>query len=291
VKLCSVLSLVLLALSVVAVTQEPQTVVTGLMSEHFEVPFRLFRGYLVVVQGNLGTCEAMDFLVDTGADPSVIDSKVAQRLTLKEVDGRLALNNQTIEVKRAVLPSIQIGPLRAESLPVLVRDLKFLQSGLGVSVNAVIGLDVLGQRSFTIDYKKTKIIFGPVRPLDFETPFQSDLPLVTVEMEAEGRSIHVLVDTGASGLLLFRSRIRDRFPNLTSLGEKTSSNMGGKFRLERVVFARIRLGGMDFVQQKAFVVDDQEDEGGEFDGSLGVSTLGLNQIAFDFERRTLWWRR
>lgn len=283
-KLASIVFLLLLAPSVIATPREPQGVIAGSMSEHFEVPFRLFRGYLIVVQGQIGTAEAMNLLIDTGADPSVIDSKVAQQLKLNQVAGRLALLNQNIEVKRAVLPSLQVGPLRAEFLPVLVRDLKFLQSGLGVSVDAVIGLDVLGQRSFTIDYKKTKIIFGPVRPLDFEIPFQSEPPFVTVQIDAEGRHIQVLLDTGASGLLLFRSRVNDRFPNLTSLGEKTSSNMGGTFRLERLLFARVRLGGMDFVQQKAFVVDDQEDGGGDFDGLLGVSILGLTQIAFDFQR-------
>jgi hypothetical protein len=48
---------------------------------------------------------------------------------------------------------------------------------------------------------------------------------------------------------------------------------------------------MDFVQQKAFIVEDQKDKGPEFDGLLGISTLGLTQIAFDFERRTVWCKR
>jgi predicted aspartyl protease len=291
VKLCSIPSVLLLALSVAATAQEPQGVVIGSMSEHFEVPFRLFRGYLMVVQGSLGTGNAMNFLVDTGADPSVIDSKVAQRLKLNEVNGKLALLNQNIEVKRAVLPSLKIGPLRAESLPILVRDLAFLQSGLGVSVDGVIGLDVLGRSNFALDYKRKRLIFGSVQPLNSRLSFQSGPPFITVQIEADGQQMNLLLDTGASGLLLFRSRIRDRFPYLTASGEKASSNMGGDVRLQQVMFAKIRLGETDFGRQKAFLVEDQRDSGREFDGLLGISTLGLTQIAFDFERHILFWKK
>jgi predicted aspartyl protease len=291
VKLYSILPLLLVALSVAATAQEPQGVVIGSMSEHFEVPFRLFRGYLMIVQGNLGTAEATNFLIDTGADPSVIDSKVARTLELNEVDGKLALLNQNTEVKRAVLPSIQIGSLRAESLPILVRDLKFLQSGLGVSVDAVIGLDVLGRTNFVVDYARKKLIFGSVQPLNSRLSFQSSPPFVTVQIEADGQQMNLLLDTGASGLLLFRNRIRDRFPHLTASGEKSSSNMGGDVRLQQVIFAKMRLGETDFVRQKAFLVEDQRDSGREFDGLLGISTLGLTQIAFDFERHMLFWKK
>jgi hypothetical protein len=39
-------------------------------------------------------------------------------------------------------------------------------------------------------------------------------------MEVDGVSIHLLLDTAASGILLFESRIRDRLPQLISLGER-----------------------------------------------------------------------
>jgi predicted aspartyl protease len=108
-------------------------------------------------------------------------------------------------------------------------------------------------------------------------------------MEVDGVSLDLLLDTAASGILLFQSRIRDRLPELIRLGERTSSNMGGEFRLQRVILARTKFGETDFGQQNAFVVEDQEDESREFDGLLGPSALGLKQIAFDFQRHRLWW--
>jgi len=51
------------------------------------------------------------------------------------------------------------------------------------------------------------------------------------------------------------------------------------------------LGETDFGQQKAFVVQDQEDTSRQFDGLLNPSALGLKQIAFDFQRRTFSWKK
>ena len=110
-------------------------------------------------------------------------------------------------------------------------------------------------------------------------------------MEVDGVSIDLLLDTAASGILLFQSRIRDRLPQLNSLGERKSSNMGGDFRLQRVLLATTNFGETDFGQQNAFVVEDQEDESREFDGLLGPSALGLKQITFDFQRHTFSWAR
>lgn len=258
---------------------------------YLDVPFEMYRDYLIVVQGSLGGTKKLNFILDTGADPSVIDSHTAQKLHMVGVAGKLALLNQNVEVQQAVLPSVQIGPLRADSLPVLIRDLGFLEKSLGIRIDAVIGLDVLSLSNFSIDYARKKIVFGTGQSFVSAVRFQSGPPFVTVQMEVDGVSIRLLLDTGASGLLLFQSRIHDRLPQLTVLDEKTSSNMGGDFRKKRVLLTKTNLGGMDFGQQTAFVVEDQEDTGRDFDGLLGTSALGLKQIAFDFERLTFSWNR
>lgn len=256
-----------------------------------EIPFQIYRDYLIVVQGSLGDIQRLNFILDTGADPSVIDTKTAQRLHLVGVAGKLALLNHNVAVQRAVLPSVQIGPLRPESLPVLIRDLGFLEKSLGIRIDAVIGLDVLSLSNFSIDYARKKIVFGTGQSFVSAARFQSGPPFVTVQMEVDGVSIRLLLDTGASGLLLFQSRIHDRLPQLTVLDENTSSNMGGDFRKKRVLLTKTNLGGTDFGQQTAFVVEDQEDTGRDFDGLLGTSALGLKQIAFDFQRLTFSWKR
>jgi hypothetical protein len=258
---------------------------------HCEIPFRTYRDYLVVVQGSLGGKLRRNLIIDTGTDPSVIDSRAAQELHMAGVVGKLAVHDQVVDVQQAVLPSVQIGTLRAESLPVLIRDLGFLQKDLGIRIDAVIGLDVLSLSNFSINYTTKRIVFGVTPVSGSSVPFQSAPPWLTVRMEVDGVSIHLLLDTAASGILLFQSRIRDRLPQLNRLGERKSSNMGGDFRLQRVLLATTNFGETDFGQQNAFVVEDQEDESREFDGLLGPSALGLKQIAFDFQRHTLSWKK
>jgi predicted aspartyl protease len=258
---------------------------------HHEILFQKYRDYLIVVQGSLGDTQRLNFIIDTGTDRTVMDSRVAQKLHMVGVVGRLAVHDQVVEVQQAILPSVQIGALRAEFLPVLIRDLAFFQKGLGIRIDAVIGLDVLSLSNFSIDYTTKRIVFGAVPISGSSAPFQSTPPWLTVPMEVNGVSLHLLLDTAASGILLFQSRIRDRLPQLISLGERKSSNMGGDFRLQRVLLATTNFGETDFGQQNAFVVEDQEDRSREFDGLLGPSALGLKQIAFDFQRRTFSWKR
>jgi Aspartyl protease len=259
--------------------------------EQCELPFQTYRDYLVVVQGSLGAKLRRNLIIDTGTDPSVIDSRVAQELHMAGVVGRLAVHNQVVDAQQAVLPSVQIGTLRAKSLPVLIRDLGFLQKDLGIRIDGVIGLDVLSLSNFSINYTTKRIVFRVTPVSGSSVPFQSAPPWLTVRMEVDGVSIDLLLDTAASGILLFQSRIRDRLPQLISLGERKSSNMGGDFRLQRVLLATTKFGETDFGQQNAFVVEDQEDESREFDGLLGPSALGLKQIAFDFQRHTLSWKK
>ena len=256
-----------------------------------EIPFQAYRSYLIVVQGSLGDTQRLNFIIDTGTNPSVIDSRIAQKLHMVGEVGRLAVHDQVVEVQQAVLPSLKIGALRATFLPVLIRDLAFLQKGLGIRIDAVIGLDVLSLSNFSIDYTTKRIVFGAAPVSGSLVPFQSAPPWLTVRMEVDGVSIHLLLDTAASGIILFQSRIRNRLPQLISLGERRSSNMGGDFRLQRVIVARTKFGETDFGQQNVFVVEDQEDESREFDGLLGPSALGLKQIAFDFQRRTFSWEK
>src|SRR6516225_1359233 len=255
-----------------------------------QLPFRTYRDYLVVVQGSLGGKIKRNLIIDTGTDPSVIDRRLAQELHMPGVAGTLAVHDRVVDAEQAVLPSVRIGTLRAEFLPVLIRDLGFFQKDLGIRIDGIIGLDVLSLSNFTIDYTTRRIVFGAAPVYGSSAPLQSTPPWLTVKMEVDGVSIRVLLDTAASGIILFQSRIRNRL-QLISLGERMSSNLGGVVHLERVILETTKLGETEFGQKNAFVVEDQEDETGEFDGLVGPSALGLKQIAFDFQRHTLSWEK
>jgi len=48
------------------------------------LPVRVYQGYLVIVEVAIGDGHRLNFLVDTGAFPSVVDQKIAHDLRLTE---------------------------------------------------------------------------------------------------------------------------------------------------------------------------------------------------------------
>ena len=255
-----------------------------------KLPFHLSWGYLVIVQGHIGNVQKLNFLVDTGAYPSVVDQKIAQDLGLPDQPARVNLSNKTIQTRTVILPSLALGPIRVSSLLVLTQDLSFFQKNLGNRVDAIVGLDVLRNSSFTIDYKTKEIVFGPIESLSFSAPFETDTPVVTIPMESLHRHLRLVVDTGGPDLMLFQSRL----PNATAfqpLGTEHVRDAGGAFQRRRVRIPDVYLGKEKIGSQIAFVVDDRKNYGDNFDGVVGVRGVQLWKIAFDFEHRKFCWER
>jgi predicted aspartyl protease len=255
-------------------------------------PFHLCWGYLVIVEGNVGNFQKLNFLVDTGAYPSIIDRRIADKLGLAEQPARARVNlsNQTVQTRTVILPSLTVGPIHIVSLPVLSQDLTFIQKDLGYRIDAIVGLDVLRKSSFTIDYKAKEMLFGTTENFTFSAPFETDSPIVTVRIESQHRQFRLVVDTGSPDLMLFRSRLADSI-GFQPLGTEIAMDASGKFQRQKVRIPEVILGREKIGSQIAFVIDDSKDDGDDFDGVLGAKGAQFWKIAFDFEHRRLWWER
>ncbi len=253
-----------------------------------KLPIRLYWGYLVIVEGSIGDFQKLSFLVDTGAYPSVIDRKIALKLGLAEQPSRVNLQNKSVQTGLVTLPSLLLGPVRVESLPVLTEDLSFLRKALGYKVDAIIGLDVLGKSSFTVNYVTKEMVLGPVESLPFSAPFDTDVPIVTVRTKFQNQQLRLVVDTGGPDLMLFQSRMPDSTA-VQTLATEDTANLSGIVRLRKMRIPEVYLGEEAIGPQTAFVVDDRKDEGDNFDGVLGMRGPQFSKIAFDFERRRFFW--
>jgi predicted aspartyl protease len=253
-----------------------------------KLPIRLFWNYLVMVEGSIGNVQKLHFLVDTGAYPSIVDQKIARNLGLAEQPARVNLANKSIQTGRVILPSLILGPLRVEALPVLTQDLSYMQKAVGYKVDAIIGLDVLRRSSFTINYRSKEIRFGPVEGLTFSAPFDTDAPVVTIRTRFQNHQLRLVVDTGSPDVMLFGSRMPDS-PGLQTLGTQETVNASGTLRLRKVWIPEVYLGQERIGGQAAFIVNDHKDAGDDFDGVLGMKAPQQSKIAFDFERRRFSW--
>lgn len=250
-----------------------------------ELRFRLYRNYLIVVQGNLGWFEGLNFLIDTGANPTAVDQKIAKKLGLKGQSKNLQLLDGSERVEEVGLPTLQLGPIRAESHRGIVQDLSPLENNLGIRIDAIVGLDILAAETFTIDYETKEIIFGDIDPLPFALPFNTRPPTLTLQLQVEGEAVPLLLDTGAKDVLLFECSLQGHGRALATIGEKLSSSSQGKaFYVQEARLSAVHLGAAELRAMRVLVVPGKQSCGWGFAGVLGMSALGFRQIAFDFQR-------
>src|SRR6202035_1083589 len=55
------------------------------------VKFDLYRDYLIVGRGSAGPLKGLNFLLDTGASPTVLDRRVAEKLQLDQLPASIAV--------------------------------------------------------------------------------------------------------------------------------------------------------------------------------------------------------
>jgi predicted aspartyl protease len=261
------------------------------IAESTTVPFKLYRDYLIVVQGSMGPLERLNFLVDTGANPTAVDRKLARKLRLtSEETITITRVNGSMRVKRILLPTVRLGPIRAESLPAVIQDLDPVGVSLGVRVDGIIGFDVLSQSSFAIDYHSKRIVFGAVEPSGLSTPIHSGPPTFTVQLQVQDRPVSLLVDTGSANLIFFDCQLPiHEFPPHDLKALLNSS--GVLYQLREVLVSKIRLGVADFGVKPALIADEHVNCDRSLDGVIGPSSLGLKWIAFDFDHLLFRWRR
>ncbi len=251
------------------------------------VRFNLYRGYLILAQGSAGPLNHLSLLLDTGTSSTILDQRLARRLGLVERPAVIGVANGRVQARATTVPSVGIGPIRRNNFPVLIRDLGFLQRSLLVPVDAVIGLDVLGQVSFMVDYTSREIHFGSPITLPISIPLQLKGGLATVDAELNHAPVHLLLDTGASSLILFETRMPKSVSGQSIGVVKRSTNLNGNFERKQVWLHSLKLGEAEFGHEPAFVVRDRSDTGRDFDGLISPAALGITRIAVDVERGVL----
>jgi tetratricopeptide (TPR) repeat protein len=164
----------------------------------FTVDFHLVKEK-VVVRARINGAAPQDFVVDTGAENTVITRPTMDRLGIVPITATLSAGVGDIGLRGlqlARLDSLEVGALKVRNVPVLVkspplRDIPFRETE---SLSPL----ALGY-SMTIDYKTQKLTFGkrlPAEPKDFELPMRL-YRLATVRgIVTGGHSANFVVDTG-----------------------------------------------------------------------------------------------
>ena len=188
------------------------------------------------------------FLVDSGADSSVVGQGVARDLKLPlGTPAKLNSMTGTTVVSRALVNELSFGPstVRYLELPVL------LERDMGA--DGLIGIDALVQQRLMMDFEQRVIKVEdarvPAKRLDGEivvTARRKRGQLILTQVRAGGLAVEAVVDTGSQvtiGNLALRDRLirgnRDKFVTVAVTGVT-----GVTINLQLARVAQLQLGGV-----------------------------------------------
>lgn len=254
------------------------------------LPFRLSSGYLIQVEGRIGSHAHLKLILDTGASISIVGQKMAQKLKLK-LDGQPAQGfnfDRNLQWETATLPEIQFGPIRAANVAVLVGDLDRYSEFAG-NADAIIGMDLLRLNNFTIDYGSRHLIFDPVAPRTYLAGGDPTTKCLIIELQVQDRPLRLIVDTGLQGILLYEERLRRSVPELRTSGSIKTASMGGRVPAKQATLPDVGIGNKNRELPVVLLPAPQEDMLPGIDGIVGVAALQARRVHFDFYRRSLTW--
>jgi hypothetical protein len=188
------------------------------------------------------------FVVDSGADTSVIGLRIARDLKLP-LGTPIILNNMTDRniVDRVRVDSLSLGPS-------IIRDLQLpalREADLGGA--GMIGIDALARQRLMMDFEKRLIrvedASRPARSLPGDIVVTARLrrgQLILTEVRAGGLTLEAVIDTG-SQITIGNSALRDKLVRrrLGKLETVTATGVTGKtVQLQLAQVAELRLGSV-----------------------------------------------
>jgi hypothetical protein len=252
------------------------------------IPIQIYRNFLVIAEGQIGGLPGpANFLVDTGTAPSVVSTKLAAQLGLTTRPSPSIALGTTASTQMSTLPEIELGPIRATSLPVLVADLSRLESDFGVPIAGIIGMDVLSKADFTLDYDARQIEFGAVSHEGIPVNYDARAGIAVARVKVGNMTARLLVDTGSEFVVL----LGGNFGEAEGLVLRNTSQSGvsladQKMHLQKFFAPDVSLGGRNFSTETVYVVTGKTDP--VFDGLLGVRALGFRKLSYDRACETLY---
>ena len=203
-----------------------------------EMQFRLVRNTVIVVPMMAGGEGPFDFVLDTGADTTIVDPALADKLSLSsltQIQQTTLAGNRASSVSRVA--ALGSGQVQVRNLPVLIQDLAEIRK-LDSHVQGIAGQDFLSHFNYLLDYPKHTIRFE----LADEIRDAIEGERVPVEVvgnrmmvASEARSYHeaklsLRLDSGANSVVVMRtaSQALDLLTHQNGLASTSGGQVGMK---------------------------------------------------------------
>jgi predicted aspartyl protease len=202
-----------------------------------------------------------DFVVDTGAERTVIARELASQLDLGEGrKARMHSMSEVSDVTTVIIPELEVGGKQVHQIhaPALARR--------HLGAEGMLGVDSLKTQRVSFDFVRQQMTVTPSRKR--EEKWARDAIVVTarsrfghlvlVDADVDGQKVWVIIDTGSQATI-GNSALRRKLEKKGRLGltrpVEMTSVTGGKVMAEQTVTKKIRIGGMDLRQMPIAFAD------------------------------------
>jgi len=275
-------------------TEEPAShgFAEGLESASLDISLGINHVYLTATVNGVGP---FNFILDTGAGLTIVDTKLADTLGLQGAGTLPAAGIGGLEVgKFARIDSISLGDLSLFDLTVGVIDFGMINSMTAMPIHGIIGYNLFSRLIVEIDYAGEKLnIFEAESDLfaggedTLECEIEANHPIVKgyVNDSIEGR---FRFDTGSQNFLdlntpfVKNNNLKDDI--VRDLGEYDILGIGGTSKTSLVFIKSFTLGKFRLPE---VLTGLYESETGIFstenvDGNVGGGVLGWFKVGFDY---------
>jgi len=239
------------------------------------------------------------FVVDTGAERTVVSRELADRLTLAPAGPVTLLSIAGAgRVETAVVPRLQLASSRSHmpsfEAPIL--------SEVHLGAIGMLGIDSLQAKRVVLDFRAMRMSIEDApraRQADFEeivvTARRRLGQLILVDAEAEGQKVHVIIDTGAA-VSIGNPALRERLERRRKLGAvipiRITSVTGEETAADYTSARTIRIGTVTLRNMPIAFADVQIFHRLGLDGRpallLGMDALRLfDRVSIDFANRNV----
>lgn len=231
----------LLLLASAADTPPPETAVALGMDrqERMTVPVR--------VAGS----EALPFVVDTGAERTVVSRQLADRLNLKRGPVRTLMTvTGTGKVDTVIVPGLELSGTHVKEIEAPALE------HAHIGAHGMLGIDSLQSRRVLLDFKRGEMKVVPSRRAEdtdadtiVVTARSKFGQLILVDARFLGERVKVIVDTGSQtsiGNLALLDRLQRKKKALALFPVTVTSVTGQTLPAQMAQVERIQIGGADF---------------------------------------------
>jgi Flp pilus assembly protein TadD/predicted aspartyl protease len=165
----------------------------------YTIPFRLERDKVIVEARINGNRQPIDFVLDTGAESTVVSRRTSQQLGIPPVVQVVSAGVGQIGIRSVqigVIDSLQIGSFKVRNLPALIKNPPLI----GLPTREADGFSPLAMGvSMSVDYSRRLLTIGPdagQAPVDFELPLWLHRLATVRGLVDKTHAANFVVDTG-----------------------------------------------------------------------------------------------